>query len=84
MSDNTSNQSSGNQSAPVARLFHMIRTSDISGVSGTGIVAIGTQYPNGKCTISWLNELSCIGVYDTLDQLIAIHGHEGRTTVLFL
>lgn len=84
MSENTLDQSSKNQSVPVARLFHMIRTADISGVSGTGIVAIGTQYPNGKCTISWLDELSCIGVYDTLDQLIAIHGHEGRTTVSFI
>lgn len=69
---------------PTARLFHLVRQSDISGVSGTGVVAIGTEYPNGKCTISWLHEVSCIGVYDSMSQLITIHGHEGRTTVAYI
>ena len=72
------------QEVPAARLFHMVRTRDVSGVSGTGVVALGTQYPSGKCTISWLGELSCIGVYDSLDQLLAIHGHGGNTQVEFL
>jgi hypothetical protein len=69
---------------PVAKLFHLVRAADVSGVSGTGTVAIGTEYPNGKCTLSWLDELSCIGVYDSLTQLVAIHGHEGRTTVVYI
>lgn len=72
------------QDVPKARLFHMVRTIDVSGVSGTGVVALGTQYPSGKCTISWLGELSCIGVYDSLEQLISIHGHGGNTVVEFI
>lgn len=69
---------------PVAKLFQLVRTADVSGVSGTGVVALGVQYPNGKCTTSWLGELSSIGVYDSIEQLIGIHGHEGRTTVRFI
>lgn len=69
---------------PVAKLFQLVRNQDLTGVSGTGVVAWGTQYPNGKCTISWLHDLSCIGVYDTLDDLIAIHGHGGNTVVKFV
>lgn len=72
------------QQVPVARLFHLVRKNDVSGVSGTGIVALGTEYPNGKCTISWNHELSCIGVYDSLEQLIEIHGHGGDTVVRFI
>ena len=68
---------------PVARLFQLVRSTDVSGVSGTGIVALGTLYPNGKCTISWTGEISCIGVYDSLEQLIGIHGHGGNTVVRF-
>lgn len=69
---------------PKAKLFHLVRMKDVSGVSGTGVVAIGTEYPNGKCTISWLHEVSCIGVYDSMSQLVAIHGHEGATTVIYI
>lgn len=72
------------QDVPRPDLFQLVRSQDVSGVSGTGVVALGTRYPNGKCTISWLSDLSCIGVYDSLDQLIAIHGHGGNTTVKFL
>lgn len=69
---------------PQARLFHLVRTADVSGVSGTGIVAEGTEYHNGKCTLSWFGDNSCIGVYDSKEQLVAIHGHEGRTTIKYL
>lgn len=72
------------QNVPEAELFHLVRKQDVSGVSGTGVVALGTRYPNGKCTISWLHEISCIGVYDDIEQLVAIHGHGGNTTVQFL
>lgn len=66
-----------------ARLFNLVRTADVSGVSGTGIVAIGTEYHSGKCTLSWYGDNSCIGVYDSKEQLIAIHGHEGRTVIQY-
>lgn len=67
-----------------ARLFHLVRRTDVSGVSGVGVVAVGTEYPNGKCTLSWFGDLSCIGVYDSTEQLIGIHGHGGVTTLEYI
>ena len=35
------------------RLFCLIRTDDVSGVSGTGRVADGVQWPDGTVTFRW-------------------------------
>jgi hypothetical protein len=63
------------------RRFVLNRTNDKSGTSGTGTVAEGTQYSNGKCTLLWLTPLSSIAVYDNMVTLESIHGHGGSTTV---
>lgn len=65
------------------RTFHLQRDSDPSGVTGVGIVAIGVQFPNGRCVISWVDYCSAIGVYENIQQLTAIHGHGGNTKVVW-
>jgi hypothetical protein len=65
------------------RTFKLIRVEDESGVSGTGIVAEGVVFSHGEAVLSWLTKHRSIGVYPTLDELINIHGHEGRTRVEF-
>ena len=65
------------------RTFHLQRDSDPSGVTGIGVVAVGVQFPNGKCVISWIDYFSAIGVYDNIEQLIHIHGHGGVTKVVW-
>ena len=62
--------------------FHLNRIEDESGVSGTGKVAEGVVFSNGKCAVSWLTEHTSITVYDGLDTVIAIHGHNGKTEVI--
>jgi len=66
------------------RLFHLARKEDVSGVSGTGIVAEGVQFANGKCALNWLTRFTSVAVYDDIETLIAIHEHGGRTVVLWL
>lgn len=61
------------------RRFHLDREVDISGVSGTGIVCEGVEFSDGQVVIQWLTDLSSIAVYKCIDDLIAIHGHEGST-----
>lgn len=63
------------------RTFKTVRTRDISGVSGTGVVAEGVQFTDGTCVLRWLTDTSSTAIYNSIDELIAIHGHEGATTV---
>jgi hypothetical protein len=37
--------------------FRLVRDRDVSGVSGTGIVAEGTMFSDGTCVLRWLTEI---------------------------
>lgn len=64
------------------RRFVLQRHLDTSGVSGTGLVAIGFEVqPEGKCVLYWLRSGRSLGVYDNLGSLIEIHGHGDATVV---
>lgn len=63
------------------RTFKTVRTHDVSGVSGTGVVAEGVELTGGKVVLHWLTDKSSITVFESIQDLIDIHGHEGSTTV---
>lgn len=63
------------------RRFLLVRTEDISGISGTGIVAEGIVFSTGRAVLQWVTRLHSVAVYDSMEDLQAIHGHDGRTTV---
>ncbi len=66
------------------RRFVLERTEDVSGLSGTGTVADGVVWPDGKVTIAWRGEHRSIAVWPDLDTALAIHGHGGATKAVFL
>jgi hypothetical protein len=66
------------------RLFELHRDEDETGVSGVGIVAEGAQFGNGRVALCWLTEHTSVGVYDTMADLEVIHGHGGKTRVVWL
>jgi len=66
------------------RRFVLIRVEDLTGVSGTGEVAEGTMFSCGLAVVRWLREPYAMGVYQTLDDVISVHGHEGRTQLQFI
>jgi hypothetical protein len=66
------------------RLFELIRHEDISGVSGIGRVAVGVVFPSGKVVVEWLGSRSTFGIYDALADVEHIHGHSGKTRVVFV
>lgn len=68
-------------SGPMIKEFHLYRVEDESGISGVGVVAEGVQLSNGKCIISWLTEHTSITVYDSIEEVDAIHGHNGKTHI---
>jgi hypothetical protein len=65
------------------RGFYLDRSEDASGVSGTGRVAEGVEFTDGRCALAWLGPISSVAIYPNIKQLEAIHGHEGRTKVVF-
>ena len=65
------------------RNFWLKRIEDESGVSGVGIVAEGTQFENGKCVLAWVTQFQSVAVYDSVEELERIHGHNGKTLVVW-
>lgn len=66
-----------------ARAFHLVRDDDETGISGTGVVAEGVEFSNGFCAMSWLTSQHRVAVYPNVKALEAIHGHNGRTRVVW-
>lgn len=63
------------------RRFVLIRTEDLTGVSGTGQVAEGVQFFDGKVVMRWKTDVNSTVFYDSIEDVIYIHGHNGATVV---
>ena len=63
-------------------MFYLKRAEDESGISGTGRVAQGFVFDNGKVAVTWLSEHPSVTVYDSLGEVTAIHGHGGKTEIV--
>lgn len=66
-----------------ARLFVLNRKVDSTGTSGTGIVAEGVRFSNGKVALHWLSHLGAVNVYDSMEVCEQLHGHGGNTEVVW-
>jgi hypothetical protein len=66
------------------RRFVLNRTKDISGISGTGIVAEGVVFPSGRVVIEWYGSRPSIVIWQNLEDPEFIHGHGGATTIDFI
>jgi hypothetical protein len=65
------------------RLFDLVRDVDVTGMSGTGIVAQGVEFDDGTCVMRWVTTLRSTTVFDDATTLEAIHGHEGLTRIVW-
>lgn len=66
------------------RRFVLERTEDVSGTSGVGIVAEGVLFTSGQVAMSWLSQLSSVTVFANITVVETIHGHDGRTKIVWL
>ena len=64
------------------KIFYLNRTEDESGISGTGRVAQGFIFDNGKVCVTWLSEHPSVTIYDSIGEVRAIHGHAGKTEIV--
>lgn len=67
-----------------SRRFMLHRAEDVSGLSGTGVVAEGIEFSDGTCALRWKTKHRCTAVYDSILVLEFIHGHEGKTKILWI
>jgi hypothetical protein len=63
------------------RNFVLVRDKDVTGRSGTGIVAEGVVFMDGIVILKWLCEPYALGIYESLEDMISVHGHEGLTHI---
>lgn len=59
--------------------FVLVRKEDATGTSGTGVVAEGVEFSNGRVSLHWLSQLDVVSVYDNVVVVEKLHGHDGRT-----
>ena len=65
--------------------FALHRDVDETGLSGTGVVAHGALFPNGKVVLAWGGSLGVpsVAVFDNVDQVRTVHGHDGKTRLVW-
>ena len=66
------------------RLFRLERDEDESGMSGVGVVAMGAEYPSGRCVMEWIVPPFTMGWYQAVQDVETVHGHQGKTRVIWL
>jgi hypothetical protein len=66
------------------RCFTLHRIDDETGVSGTGVVAWGVEWPDGSVSMRWLGKTPSFVNYEGgVEHVRAVHGHHGKTVINF-
>lgn len=67
-------------------MFYLQRNEDATGVSGTGRVAEGVEFSDGTVALKWTSEWPTSVVFHErgIESVEVIHGHGGRTTIVFM
>lgn len=67
------------------RRFVLRRLEDVSGVSGTGVVAEGVEFSDGTVAVRWRGKYGTGVFHDQgMASVRAIHGHGGKTVIEYL
>lgn len=67
----------------MSRTFKLIRYEDVSGVSGLGCIAEGVLFSDGHVALHWLGEMPMTTPIPQLEWLLKIHGHNGKTRLVW-
>lgn len=66
------------------RGFLLIRHIDVSGDSGIGPVAEGTEWSDGSASLRWRGEHAATTFFEAgVRAILAVHGHDGASEVLY-
>jgi len=70
--------------APKARRFVLERTTDTTGISGTGTVAEGVEFTSGMVALTWLGPHRSVAVFESIRTVENLHGHNGNTKIVWV
>jgi hypothetical protein len=67
------------------RAFQLVRDTDLTGVSGTGVVAEGVAFSDGTVALRWLSAWPTSVVFHDrgIEAVEAVHGHGGATRIVW-
>jgi hypothetical protein len=83
MTNQILNNNDNTKDKHMLKVFLLERNQDVSGISGTGIVAEGCLFETGEAVVHWFGAHSSINIYKSLDDILHVHGHNGATKVVF-
>lgn len=67
--------------------FVLMRDLDETGISGTGKVAEGVEFSDGRVVLHWVAHdephLRSVSYFDNIEGVEAIHGHNGKTRIVW-
>ncbi len=66
---------------PTPRVFTLVRETDHTGVSGTGVIASGCEWPDGTVALRWNTETPSTTIFENIERMLAVHGHDGSTRI---
>lgn len=68
------------------RRFELIRHHDETGISGTGPVAEGVEFGDGRVVLRWCTEgrPGSLVIWDSAADALEIHGHAGATELVWI
>lgn len=68
------------------RTFVLVRDEDVTGVSGTGVVAEGVEFSDGVVALRWTSDWPTSVVFHErgMASVEAVHGHGGRTRIVWV
>lgn len=66
------------------RRFQLDRDQDVSGVSGTGVVADGVLFEDGAVVVHWRSDEPSTVVWSSIEAVEHVHGHGGLTRIVWL
>lgn len=66
--------------------FRLVRMADLTGISGTGVVAEGVEFSDGTVVLRWLGDWPTSVVFHDrgMESVRHIHGHNGSTVIDWL
>lgn len=63
------------------RCFVLWRKEDPTAVSGSGIIAEGIQFGDGRVSLRWISDHASTANFDSIEDVRLIHGQGGTIVV---
>lgn len=54
-------------------MYELVRKTDVTGVSGTGVAAEVAIFSNGKVVVAWQTGKASVVVWDNIEDMLDVH-----------